>query len=99
MSRWIPNAAAEAELRRDPGIHAQVVSAARSAERIARVSAPRTSGSYAGSIFVDNDGERVVLASNDPGAVWIEVGSVNNPAFAPLRRGVRAAGLRLDESR
>ena len=27
-----------------------------------------------------------------------EFGSVNNPAYAPLRRGVRAAGLRLDEA-
>lgn len=99
MSRWIANTRAAAELRRDPEVHSKVVAAARSAERMARVSAPRTSGAYAGSIFVDNDGERVVLASDDPGAVWIEVGSVNNPAFAPLRRGVSAAGLRLDESR
>lgn len=28
-----------------------------------------------------------------------EFGSVNNPPYAPLRRGVLAAGLRLDESR
>lgn len=27
----------------------------------------------------------------------IEFGSVNNQAHAPLRRGIRAAGLRLDE--
>ena len=42
-------------------------------------------------------GDRVV--STDPFFHLIEWGSVNNPAYAPFRRGIRAAGLRLDESR
>lgn len=29
----------------------------------------------------------------------IEYGSRNNPAYAPLRRGIRAAGLRFDDPR
>jgi hypothetical protein len=43
------------------------------------------------------DGDRVV--STYPFAHIVEWGSVNSPAYAPFRRGIRAAGLRLDESR
>jgi hypothetical protein len=34
------------------------------------------------------------VGNTDVAAHLIEFGSVNNPAYAPLRRGVQAAGLR-----
>lgn len=43
------------------------------------------------------DGDRII--STDPFWHLIEFGSINNPAYAPFRRGIRAAGLRLEESR
>lgn len=46
---------------------------------------------------VEEDGE--VRVGNRHGLFHlVEYGSRNNPAYAPLRRGVRAAGLRLDEN-
>lgn len=38
------------------------------------------------------------VGNRDFAAHMVEWGSVNNPPYAPLRRGVRAAGLRLDET-
>lgn len=62
--------------------------------------APRgKSGQYHESIVVVRDGDTVGVGSTDWAWHWVEFGSVNNPAYAPLRRGVRAAGLRLDMSR
>jgi hypothetical protein len=47
------------------------------------------------TLVIDADGVR--LQSTDPFWHLIEFGSRNNPAYAPMRRGVRAAGLRLDD--
>lgn len=41
-------------------------------------------------------GARVM--ATDPFGHLVEWGSANNPPYAPLRRGVLAAGLRLDEA-
>lgn len=49
-------------------------------------------------IEVDDSGETPRLVNTDHGAHLDEWGSANNPPYAPLRTGVRAAGLRLDES-
>lgn len=38
------------------------------------------------------------VGNTDFFAHLVESGSVNNPAYAPLRRGAEAAGLRLDEA-
>ena len=54
-------------------------------------------GAYRGSITVVRENGLVAVISTDPFAHLVEWGSVNNPAYAPLRRGVRAAGLRLDD--
>lgn len=56
------------------------------------------SGQAHRSIRVDRQGDQVRVGSVDPFWHLIEWGSVNNPAYAPLRRGARAAGLRLDLS-
>ncbi len=56
---------------------------------------PRNSSAIA---VVEDDDGAVYLVNTDYGGHLAEWGSANNPPYAPLRRGVRAAGLRLDES-
>lgn len=66
------------------------------AERVARAArreAPERTGDYRDSI--ETDGRRV-LTTDFAGHI-IEWGSVKTPPYAPLRRGARAAGLRLSE--
>lgn len=58
---------------------------------------PRNTGRTARSfVVVDEDGE-IRVGNTDPFFHLTEWGSVNNPPYAPLRRAVTAAGLRLDE--
>lgn len=63
--------------------------------RVARTIAPVRTGSYRDSLYVNE--ETGSLCSSDFFAAGIEFGSVNNPAYAPCRRAVRAAGYRLAE--
>lgn len=51
----------------------------------------RYTGAYAASIRRTG----TTVYSTDPAARIIEYGSVNNPAFAPLRRGADMTGARL----
>lgn len=53
------------------------------------------SQSQAFEVVEDDDGVRLV--NTDHGGHLAEFGSSNNPPLAPLRRGVRAAGFRLEE--
>lgn len=73
--------------------------AEQSAEEIREVKhriMPRTRGR--GSVVVrEVDGE-IVVGNTDRGAHLDEFGSRNNPAYQPLRRGIRAAGFRFEES-
>jgi hypothetical protein len=48
-------------------------------------------------IEVQDTDDGVFIVNTDFGAHLAEWGSRNNPAHAPLRRGVRAAGFTLDE--
>lgn len=41
---------------------------------------------------------KILVINTDPFFHLTEWGSVNNPPYAPLRRGVQTAGLRLSES-
>jgi len=48
-----------------------------------------------GRMFViDEEAGKVFLVNTDYAGHLVEWGSKNNPAHAPMRRGVRAAGLR-----
>lgn len=42
-------------------------------------------------------GDGYAVVDTDPFAHLVEAGSVNNPPYSPLRRGARAAGLRLED--
>jgi hypothetical protein len=92
----------EAQMKRDPRYRAELrtlveTRVAPSVRRIAdQVGAPwMPSGGQA--ITVEQDGDTVQIANTDHGWAIVEFGSRNNPAHAPLRRGARAAGLRLRE--
>jgi hypothetical protein len=63
----------------------------------ARSIAPVVTGAYKRSIWADRGTFEVTVGSHDPFGHMIEWGSINNEAYAPIRRGVLAAGLRLDE--
>ena len=63
----------------------------------AQALAPTVTGYYKRSIWTDRTTFGVTVGSHDPFGHMVEWGSINNPAYAPIRRGVLAAGLRLDE--
>lgn len=50
---------------------------------------------YVDSFAVVIVGSQVFVTNFDFAAHLVEWGSVNNPAYAPIRRGVRNAGLKL----
>jgi hypothetical protein len=52
------------------------------------------SGDYLNSLYQDG----AEIGSTDPGAVPIEYGSINNPPFAPLRRGVDGTGVEMRDT-
>ena len=93
--RYRPNPAFHSELEATPEFQAGERRIAVEVAKIVRAGAPRHSGAYKRSIRARG---RLVVTTD---AFWhvIEFGSVNNPPYAPFRRGVRAAGLRLDDAR
>lgn len=93
MSRFERNPAFEREIDAELEGHLRHV-AVETATAVREV-APRHTGFY--RRHVRPEGTRVVAA--DPFWHLVEYGSANNPPYAPLRRGVRAAGLRLDARR
>jgi hypothetical protein len=93
--RYERNHGFELELERDPRMVAHIRSSTTTVAVAVRAAAPRKTGRYRKSVKPRDN--RVV--AEDPFWHLVEYGSVNNPPYAPLRRGTRAAGLRLDESR
>lgn len=97
MARFVPNPAFKRQLQGEPrfraGIDATAVLVAVAVEQAAQPF--RDTGEYIRSI--DTRGNKVLLERH----VWhiVEYGSVNNPPQANVRRGVKAAGLRFEDSR
>lgn len=89
------NAAFERELRAQPEFVAGMRERTTLATAAIRDAAPRVTGYYIR--HVRPDGTRIRIGD----FAWhlVEYGSVNNPPYAPIRRGLRAAGLRFDDSR
>lgn len=67
------------------GIRGQLPSGAGGGRRVA---------AYAGRAYADRDGSRVTVGTRWRLGHIIEFGSVNNPAYSPLRKAVRATGLK-----
>ena len=80
----------ERELLAQPGFQAGLRAITTAATASVREAAPRKTGQYRKQVTAR--GTRVHV---DP-SFWhlIEFGSINNPPYAPLRRGLAQAGLR-----
>ena len=89
-----PNPRFVAELKRDPGVRSNLEDAAEKVAQGANSLTPHAPGSFT----VEGEGETVTVGSTDPFMHLVEWGSVNNQPYAPLRRAVRAAGLRFEET-
>lgn len=85
----------ERELRATPEFDAFLAKTTTKTAAAVRAAAPDVSGYYRRRVRAR--GTRIV--ASDPFWHLVEFGSVNNRAFAPLRSGVIAAGLRFDPSR
>lgn len=59
--------------------------------------APVLTGRFRDSLEVLEDGDVIAAGSKDHDANVIENGSVDTPAFAPLRRGARSLGVRVED--
>lgn len=98
MGSFKPNRKALAKLRRTPEHKAMLrAHAERVKDHAERESPIGESEDYIHSFVITETPTAVRVGNRDFAAHLIEWGSVNNPPWAPLRRGVRAAGLRLDE--
>lgn len=99
--RVVFNPAAIDALASDPMMRTPVGQAAQAIVEAARGSSPLLTGHYKRSLRAGEpvaDGRSVtagVGSVGESGSVAIEFGSLNNPAFAPITKGVRATGLRL----
>lgn len=86
----------EAELAASPEYQAGMQQITRIVAATVQDQAPNVTGYYEGHIAA----EGTQIVASDFAWHLVEFGSVNNPPYAPLRRGVIAAGLRfVDESR
>lgn len=84
----------ERDLKATKEYAAAMAQAAAAVVQIVKAAAPNVTGAYRRSVRAVEDR----IETTDPFGHIIEWGSVNNPPYAPLRNGVRNAGLRLDES-
>lgn len=93
--RFEPNPAFRAELEATPEFQAGERQITLEVAKAIRAGAPHHTGAFERSVRARG---RLVETTD---AFWhlIEFGSINNPAYAPFRRGISAAGLRLDETR
>lgn len=91
------NPNAERELRAQPAFKAHMRTTTTAVAVEIKTAAPRGSGPKAGGYKrrVRPRGTRVIVG--DPFWHLVEYGSRNNPPYAPVRRGVRAAGLRFED--
>lgn len=87
------NPSAAREIANDPEFQAGIARLARAGTGDVQQAAPAGGTGYYRR-HIRSSGTRIQLT--DPFWHLIEFGSVNNPAYAPLRRGLRASGLRLE---
>lgn len=104
MNRFVRNPSFARDMSRHPLFLARLRAVTEAEVRpvveslASQVGAPwmRRKGARA-TIVVEQSIEGVRVVNTDHAGHLMEFGSANNPPHAPLRRGVRAAGLRLDE--
>lgn len=94
--RFRRNPLFERQMRADPGYESGLAKiAGRGADKIRAAAPTGGTGYYRRS--VRSQGTSIVIS--DPFWHLIEWGSANNPPYAPIRRGIRAAGLHLKDDR
>jgi hypothetical protein len=90
MATFVPDPTFEKQLQHDPEYLAYLDRVANEAAAAAKAAAPRDTGEYADSIsgeVVHDEGKaRARVSSDDPKWPYIEFGTEDTPAFAPLRR-------------
>lgn len=87
----------EEELKREPEFQQGLSESAEVLKDAVVDATPEGTGAARRNVrVVEVDGE-VLVATFDIAGHLIEFGSVNNEAYAPLRRGARNAGFRLQE--
>lgn len=91
---FVPNPAFIAEIERDPQVVAHVLKVASEGATLTREAAPEHTGHYRRSIDVERTATGARVFSTDIAANLIEFGSVNNPPYAPLRKGAELSGAR-----
>jgi len=97
-SYFKPNRNLERELAAEGDYQKGLAKGAQPAVDAAKQFAPVEEGDYRDGIEVVIDDDAVRIDAKDWKSHFIEWGTVDTPIFAPLRRGVRAAGLRFKES-
>jgi hypothetical protein len=101
--RFVLNPLGVRELVKSPALASHVSHVTDSLRDTARAGSPVVTGHFAESFTVDHEltaqGAVGTLGNSDPGATAIEFGSIHNRPFAPMRRAVRALGLRLKEDK
>jgi hypothetical protein len=99
---FLPNPKFLEELMGEGDFHDGLVETAEAVADNAKTAMPRgmdeRRGHIADAFEVVEDGDQVFVVNLDSFFHLAEWGSINNPVYAPLRRGVQAAGLRLEES-
>lgn len=100
--RFVPNPQFEAEIRQQPECRQALEESADlvrvHASRFAEQAHAPWMKSQSKTIKVVTDTDDVAVVNTDHAGHLMEWGGRNNPAHAPLRRAVRAAGLRFDAS-
>jgi hypothetical protein len=97
MGVYVPNKLFPAQMTVDREYIDALYEQAQLTANVVKAAAPVDSGSYKNSISAKKTFTSVTVGTDDFAGHIIEWGSVKTPAQAPLRRGVLAAGLRLDE--
>ena len=101
MSRFVPNPRFVEEMRAEHESRQALEEAANSVSEYASQYADQADAPWmrrqSETIVVSTDSEEIAVVNTDYAGHLMEWGGRNNAAHAPLRRAVRAAGLRLSE--
>lgn len=91
------NSSFDADQAKEADFLAAMEEAANAVLAAIAAAAPVRSGYYVDSLSVSIDGDVITVGTTDFAGHMVEWGSINNAPYAPVRRGVLAAGLRLEE--
>jgi hypothetical protein len=102
MSRFAPNRRFQAQMRDQDEYRQALEEAADAVSDNAKQFAEQAHAPWmrrqSETIVVSTEGDEVAVVNTDYAGHLMEWGSKNNPAHAPLRRAVRAAGLHFEAS-